>query len=72
LTMLDSEERVRCLEQCAAVLPDHKPRYLMGVGYPLDLVICTALGVDMWGNRTIDVPPPQHAYKWGILGFKQV
>jgi queuine tRNA-ribosyltransferase len=29
-------------------LPAHKPRYLMGVGYPLDLVVCTALGVDMY------------------------
>jgi queuine/archaeosine tRNA-ribosyltransferase len=33
--------------QCAAGLPENKPRYLMGVGYPLDLVVCTALGVDM-------------------------
>lgn len=29
-------------------LPKDKPRYLMGVGYPLDLVICSALGVDMF------------------------
>jgi hypothetical protein len=33
-----------------------KPRYLMGVGYPLDLLVCTALGVDMydcvWPCRT--------------------
>lgn len=33
--------------QCAKALPESKPRYLMGVGYPLDLVVCTALGVDM-------------------------
>ena len=26
----------------------NKPRYLMGVGYPLDLVVCTSLGVDMY------------------------
>ena len=29
-------------------LPANKPRYLMGVGYPLDLVVCSALGVDMY------------------------
>lgn len=29
-------------------LPEHKPRYLMGVGYPLDVVVCVALGVDMF------------------------
>ena len=33
---------------CCQALPDDKPRYLMGVGYPLDLVVCTALGVDMY------------------------
>ena len=25
-----------------------KPRYLMGVGYAVDLVVCSALGVDMY------------------------
>jgi tRNA-guanine transglycosylase len=29
-------------------LPDDRPRYLMGVGYPLDLVVCSALGVDQY------------------------
>mgnify|MGYP002385488224 FL=1 len=32
----------------AAGLPTNKPRYLMGVGYPVDLVVCTSLGVDMF------------------------
>lgn len=29
-------------------LPKNKPRYCMGVGYALDLVVCAALGVDMF------------------------
>ncbi|XP_026193852.1 queuine tRNA-ribosyltransferase catalytic subunit 1 [Cyclospora cayetanensis] len=29
-------------------LPKRKPRYLMGVGYALDLVVCVALGCDMF------------------------
>ena len=29
-------------------LPDHKPRYLMGVGYTEDLIVCVALGCDMF------------------------
>ena len=29
-------------------LPEHKPRYLMGVGTPADLLECIALGVDMF------------------------
>jgi queuine tRNA-ribosyltransferase len=34
--------------QTAACLPEHKPRYLMGVGTPADLVECVKLGVDMF------------------------
>ncbi|KAJ2557684.1 Queuine tRNA-ribosyltransferase catalytic subunit 1 [Coemansia sp. RSA 1933] len=30
------------------ILPTNKPRYCMGVGYAEDLVICSALGVDMY------------------------
>eukprot|EP00095_Tigriopus_kingsejongensis_P004953 snap_masked-scaffold96_size378025-processed-gene-0.5 protein:Tk04953 transcript:snap_masked-scaffold96_size378025-processed-gene-0.5-mRNA-1 annotation:"probable queuine trna-ribosyltransferase" len=29
-------------------LPRDKPRYLMGVGFAVDLVVCSALGVDMF------------------------
>eukprot|EP00429_Kryptoperidinium_foliaceum_P013064 CAMPEP_0176027210 /NCGR_PEP_ID=MMETSP0120_2-20121206/13341_1 /TAXON_ID=160619 /ORGANISM="Kryptoperidinium foliaceum, Strain CCMP 1326" /LENGTH=460 /DNA_ID=CAMNT_0017360415 /DNA_START=30 /DNA_END=1408 /DNA_ORIENTATION=+ len=41
----------RTVEQCTRPgtgLPEDKPRYLMGVGYPLDIVVCVALGVDMF------------------------
>ncbi|KAG8631556.1 hypothetical protein KVT40_000696 [Elsinoe batatas] len=41
---------------CTALLPEHKPRYVMGVGYPEDLVVSVALGADMfdcvWPTRT--------------------
>nr|CAD7453407.1 unnamed protein product [Timema tahoe] len=30
------------------ILPEQKPRYLMGVGFAADLVVCCALGVDMF------------------------
>jgi len=33
---------------CTDHLPENKPRYLMGVGYPVDLVVCSCLGVDMF------------------------
>ncbi|PHJ21720.1 queuine trna-ribosyltransferase domain-containing protein [Cystoisospora suis] len=29
-------------------LPENKPRYLMGVGYPVDILVCVALGCDMF------------------------
>jgi queuine tRNA-ribosyltransferase len=35
-------------EFCCDLLPAHKPRYLMGVGTPLDLIESVALGVDMF------------------------
>ncbi|KAF4649991.1 Queuine tRNA-ribosyltransferase catalytic subunit 1 [Perkinsus olseni] len=39
------------VEQCTAQpegLPADRPRYLMGVGYTLDIICCVALGVDMF------------------------
>ena len=35
-------------ELCAGLLPADRPRYLMGVGKPADLVECVARGVDMF------------------------
>ena len=55
-------------------------RYLMGVGYSLDLVVCTALGVDMFdcvfptrtarfGVGTPRHATPRHATPHGWLGL---
>ena len=38
----------RIVSLCTQLLPSNKPRYLMGVGYPLDLIVASALGVDMF------------------------
>ena len=38
----------RTVETTAPSLPDDHPRYLMGVGTPLDLVECVARGIDMF------------------------
>ncbi len=40
--------RDRVLEQLDPILPRDRPRYLMGVGTPLDLVEAVARGVDMF------------------------
>ena len=41
---------------CTSLLPDDKPRYVMGVGYPEDILVSIALGADMfdcvWPTRT--------------------
>ncbi|MCJ1247182.1 hypothetical protein MMC30_004396 [Trapelia coarctata] len=46
----------KVVDTCTSLLPDHKPRYVMGVGYPEDLVVSVALGADMfdcvWPTRT--------------------
>ncbi|GAB4820678.1 hypothetical protein N2152v2_007724 [Parachlorella kessleri] len=46
----DKRSFVKVVSQCTAGLPDGKPRYVMGVGYPLDIVICSALGADMYDS----------------------
>ncbi|KAH9908699.1 Queuine tRNA-ribosyltransferase [Xylariomycetidae sp. FL2044] len=46
----------RVVATCTARLPELKPRYVMGIGYPEDLVVSVALGADMfdcvWPTRT--------------------
>jgi queuine tRNA-ribosyltransferase len=42
------EQMHAALPACAAMLPADKPRYLMGVGRPLDLLIGIAAGIDMF------------------------
>ncbi|KII92450.1 hypothetical protein PLICRDRAFT_103412 [Plicaturopsis crispa FD-325 SS-3] len=34
-------------KQCAERLPADRPRYIMGIGFAEDLLVCVALGVDM-------------------------
>lgn len=38
----------RVLESVTPGLPSHKPRYLMGVGFPKDIVMAVAAGIDMF------------------------
>lgn len=45
------EEKAATLDitaACAAALPDDRPRYLMGVGFPEDLVESVARGIDLF------------------------
>jgi queuine tRNA-ribosyltransferase len=42
------EAMVGVLETVAPMLPTNKPRYLMGVGFPRDIVAAVAAGVDMF------------------------
>ncbi|CAB3368594.1 Hypothetical predicted protein [Cloeon dipterum] len=42
------DEFWRAVHLSTNILPKDKPRYLMGVGFALDLVVCCALGIDMF------------------------
>ena len=55
------EEFWKVVDHACRHLPDDRPRYLMGVGYPLDLVVCTALGVDQY-----DCVYPTRTARFGV------
>eukprot|EP00056_Hartaetosiga_gracilis_P020119 m.17646 g.17646 ORF g.17646 m.17646 type:complete len:423 (+) comp8178_c0_seq2:61-1329(+) len=38
----------RVVKLTAELLPENKPIYCMGVGYAVDLIVCVAMGVDMF------------------------
>ena len=44
----DKEQFWRLVKFCTDRLPENKPIYCMGVGYATDLIVCVALGVDMF------------------------
>jgi len=44
----DLQEAYPVIEQTAGMLPSDKPRYLMGVGFPEDLVRAVGFGLDMF------------------------
>jgi queuine tRNA-ribosyltransferase len=59
------ESRARTLDMIAAtleVLPKDRPRYVMGVGYPEEIVQYAAMGVDM-----MDCVLPTRAARHGLL-----
>lgn len=50
------EDFCKVVDACTDLLPELKPRYVMGIGYPEDIVVAVALGADMfdcvWPTRT--------------------
>ena len=42
------ESMVRVLDEICPILPADRPRYLMGVGFPRDIVAAVAAGIDMF------------------------
>ena len=44
----DKSDFWRTVFTCTKLLPDDKPKYVMGIGYPVDILICSLLGADMF------------------------
>jgi queuine tRNA-ribosyltransferase len=65
-------ERQRVLQTLLPLMPGGKPRYLMGVGRPEDLVESVAAGIDLFDC----VMPTRHArnghlfVRWGVMNIR--
>ncbi|KAJ9139340.1 Queuine tRNA-ribosyltransferase catalytic subunit 1 [Coniochaeta hoffmannii] len=67
------DDYCRVVECVTELLPEGKPRYVMGIGYPEDLVVSVALGADMfdcvWPTRTARFG--NAVTRHGVLNLKQ-
>jgi queuine tRNA-ribosyltransferase len=61
-----AEEMYAMTEVVCSVLPEDKPRYLMGVGTPANILECIALGIDMF-----DCVMPTRNARNGMLFTKE-
>ena len=57
-----AEEMYEMTDLVCGILPDSKPRYLMGVGTPANILECIALGIDMF-----DCVLPSRNARHGLL-----
>ena len=66
------EEMYAMTEVVTEILPEEKPRYLMGVGLPENILECIALGIDMF-DCVLPTRNARHGmlYTWnGVLNMK--
>ncbi len=61
------DEMVRTLGATAPYLPEDRPRYLMGVGKPIDLVESVARGIDMF-DCVLPTRSGRHGQAWSDAG----
>lgn len=60
-------EMLRTLEATTPLLPQTRPRYLMGVGKPIDIVESVARGIDMF-DCVLPTRSGRHGQAWGDRG----
>ena len=61
------QQMIDTLDYCAPLLPADRPRYLMGVGKPIDLVEAIARGVDMF-DCVLPTRSGRHGQAWTAEG----
>jgi queuine tRNA-ribosyltransferase len=61
------DDMLATLESTMPHLPAHRPRYLMGVGKPIDLVEAVARGVDMF-DCVLPTRSGRHGQAWSDFG----
>ena len=61
------DQMIETLDYAAGLLPTERPRYLMGVGKPLDLVEAIARGVDMF-DCVLPTRSGRHGQAWTAEG----
>ncbi len=61
------QQMIDTLDYCAPLLPTERPRYLMGVGKPIDLVEAIARGVDMF-DCVLPTRSGRHGQAWTAQG----
>jgi len=66
-----NETMYKILEEVVPVLPEDKPRYLMGVGTPEDLVTCVDLGIDMF-DCVMPTRNARHGYLYTSQGVVRI
>ncbi len=67
-----AEEMYAMTELCTNILPEDKPRYLMGVGTPVNILESIALGIDMF-DCVLPTRNARHGllYTWsGVINIK--
>ncbi len=57
------EQMCRTIEETVPALPPHLPRYVMGVGKPVDLVAAVARGIDMF-DCVLPTRSGRHGQAW--------
>jgi queuine tRNA-ribosyltransferase len=60
-----TEKMLKVVNEIAHLLPKQSPRYLMGVGFPHEIVECVKLGIDMFDC----VIPSRHARHGSLFVF---